>query len=221
VSGSDGRARFCRASVATGRGGRHVLRPSLGPPPMDSAGGMCRPNSALTVHITTSDHRGPGESAGWRYGNLLMLRTHLLSTAELAAQGGVPGRFSAAALQENWSGSGRGLRVPREVGRPGPVGPVSGEGPCGASLRAPLSGLLPGDRGADPWASPDGGALPCARSAGCGPVSPLAGRRRRHFSSSDAPPVVHLSGLRVTSLESTVVALAVGSGFSCGGPRPG
>ncbi len=39
---------------------------------------------------------------------------------------------------------------------------------------------------------------------------------RRHCSSLAAPPVVHLSGLQMTSLESTIVALAVGSGFPAG-----
>ncbi|MBJ2120467.1 hypothetical protein I6N91_05690 [Arthrobacter sp. MSA 4-2] len=39
---------------------------------------------------------------------------------------------------------------------------------------------------------------------------------RRHCSSSAAPPVIRISGLQVTSLESTIVALAVGSGFPAG-----
>ncbi|RJU02639.1 hypothetical protein D6T65_00515 [Arthrobacter frigidicola] len=39
---------------------------------------------------------------------------------------------------------------------------------------------------------------------------------RRHCSSLAAPPVTQISGLQVTSLESTIVALAVGSGFPAG-----
>ncbi len=39
---------------------------------------------------------------------------------------------------------------------------------------------------------------------------------RRHCSSMTAPPVVRISGLQVTSLESTIVALAIGSGFPAG-----
>ncbi|MHA7262012.1 hypothetical protein ACX80W_02295 [Arthrobacter sp. TMN-37] len=39
---------------------------------------------------------------------------------------------------------------------------------------------------------------------------------RRHCISLAEPPVVHTSGLQVTSLESTIVALAVGSGFPAG-----
>jgi hypothetical protein len=39
---------------------------------------------------------------------------------------------------------------------------------------------------------------------------------RRHCTSMGGPSVLHLSGLQVTSLESTIVALAVGSGFPAG-----
>jgi hypothetical protein len=142
------------------------------------------------------------------------LRTHLLSTAELAAQGRSPRALqrSCAAGElvrirqghyvscERWADLDRWDRYRMRI------------------LAVHLAAHRPPVFCRETAALIHG--LPLAAVPSHVHVQQVADRSarsrgdvRRHFSSSGAPPVVQLTGLRVTSLESTIVALAAGSGF--------